>query len=353
MRICLIGAGFYGLRLSFVLKSHMPHAEVIIFEKNSRPCLGAVTNNQHRLHLGFHYPRCKETIKQCVQTFDDFSRIYSDCVEEIENNYYIVHKDSKVNSDCFSKTMSDFGIYYEVYDKPPQFLCLKNNSQFESFFKTNERKINLSKISSKIYNDAINAGVKIFMNKEVKEILENGKILGKDFIEQFDYVINCSYVNPSLLKSFETATKSEICLMGVLKPKRHFDHEFSSTICDGPFSSLYLADGGNFTISNVIKTPTIKSPNIKELYEIKSKLSENERLKICEEIITESEKYFNIRENFDLIGSYCAIKTKLLEDTNDYRGTFLTKQDRVINIISGKIQACLLLEKQLINGVFS
>jgi hypothetical protein len=249
--------------------------------------------------------------------------------------------------------MSDFGIYHEIYDKPPEFLCLRNEGQFESFFKTNERKINLNKISSKVYADAITAGVKILVNKEVEEILENGTVKGKGFTEQFDYVINCSYTNPKLLKSFETATKSEICLMGLLKPKRHFDKKFSSTICDGPFSSLYLADGGNFTISNVIKTPAVKSLDIKELYEIKKSLTELEKIKICEEIIEESEKYFNIRDNFDLIGSYCAVKTKLSKDINDYRGTFFTQEGKVINIISGKIQACLLLERQLIDGVFS
>ena len=353
MKICLVGAGFYGLRLSFALKSHMPDAEVVIFEKNSRTCLGAITNNQHRLHLGFHYPRCKETIRQCVQTFDDFSRIYSDCIEDIEDNYYIIHKDSKVNSDSFSRTMSDFGIYHEVHDIPPEHLCLKNISQFESFFKTNEKKINLGKISSKIYSDAISAGVKISLNREVEQILEDGTIIGKDFVEKFDYVINCSYTNPSLLKSFKTRTKSEICFMGLLRPKGHFGHTFSSTICDGPFSSLYPADKENFTISNVIKTPAIKSTNVGELHDILKKLEDHEKLKICEGIVVESEKYFNNRENFDLIGSYCAIKTKLLEDTNDYRGTFFTQQNRVINIISGKIQACLLLEKELIEGVFS
>ena len=353
MKICIVGAGFYGLRISFFLKNAFPSSKIVVLEKNSSPCREAIANNQHRLHLGFHYPRCEETISQCVETFDQFSKIYENCVEEIENNYYIVHKDSNVNSDDFSKTMSKFDIYHEISKEAPSFLHLKNIGQYESFFKTNERKINLNKISSRVHSDAVKSGVEILYNKQVLRILEDGTVIGKDFNEKFDFVINCSYTNQKLLDRFETETKSEICFMGLLRPKNPCYNKFSSTICDGPFSSLYPADNGNFTISNVIKTPAMKSSNVFDLYDIKSKLTENDKLKICEEIILESEKYFNIKDNFDLIGSYCSIKTKILHDVNDYRGTFFTRQGKVINVISGKIQACLLIEKQLKEEILS
>ena len=40
--------------------------QIDIFEKNTKLIQEAGSNNQHKLHLGFHYPRSMDTIKQVI-----------------------------------------------------------------------------------------------------------------------------------------------------------------------------------------------------------------------------------------------------------------------------------------------
>ena len=68
MKIAIIGGGFYGCYLAFKLKAKFKSKiEIDIFEKNKMLLNEAGNNNQWRLHLGFHYPRSKQTIKQCIK----------------------------------------------------------------------------------------------------------------------------------------------------------------------------------------------------------------------------------------------------------------------------------------------
>ena len=65
MRIAIIGGGFYGCYLAFKLKTKFKSKyKIDIFEKNNDLLKEAAINNQWRLHLGFHYPRSKQTIIQ-------------------------------------------------------------------------------------------------------------------------------------------------------------------------------------------------------------------------------------------------------------------------------------------------
>ena len=61
MRIAIIGAGFYGTYIAYKLSEQKKY-EVSIFEKNKNICCAA-SNNQYRLHTGFHYPRSIDTSK--------------------------------------------------------------------------------------------------------------------------------------------------------------------------------------------------------------------------------------------------------------------------------------------------
>ena len=61
MKIAVIGSGFFGSIISLVLsKSHKVH----LFEKEKDILNGASKINQFRFHLGFHYPRSPDTIRE-------------------------------------------------------------------------------------------------------------------------------------------------------------------------------------------------------------------------------------------------------------------------------------------------
>ena len=73
MKILIIGGGFYGFHLAKMLIEKSKNIDIDIFEKESSIFSGAFTNNQHRLHLGYHYPRSRETIRQSVDNYFKFS----------------------------------------------------------------------------------------------------------------------------------------------------------------------------------------------------------------------------------------------------------------------------------------
>ncbi len=79
MRIAIIGAGLFGcvsaIKLSQVsaIKLSQEGFDVVLYDKSS-PLKKAIVNNQHRIHLGFHYPRSLETIAECKRGYESFMK---------------------------------------------------------------------------------------------------------------------------------------------------------------------------------------------------------------------------------------------------------------------------------------
>ena len=69
MKVAVIGGGFYGIMASLELAKSDFVKEVFLFDKGRSLMNAAGKYNQARLHLGFHYPRSKLTVKQCIKGF--------------------------------------------------------------------------------------------------------------------------------------------------------------------------------------------------------------------------------------------------------------------------------------------
>ena len=149
MKIAIVGAGFYGARIAKVIKKTFKSSHVTIYEKNNQPFKEAVVNNQHRLHLGFHYPRCNETIIQANSSFQMFMSEYPECVYDIRNNLYIIHNESKVSLSNYLNVFDRHKIDYKLlrdYNNP----ILKNKHNYEGFVSTDEKKIDLRKLTERL-----------------------------------------------------------------------------------------------------------------------------------------------------------------------------------------------------------
>ena len=60
-KIAIIGAGWFGCHIAHQIKKKLNKFDIKLYEKEKDIFLGASSNNQNRLHLGFHYPRSKQT----------------------------------------------------------------------------------------------------------------------------------------------------------------------------------------------------------------------------------------------------------------------------------------------------
>jgi len=98
--ICIIGAGFFGLRLALLFAKQ--GKKVIVLEKENKAFKSASMINQARVHNGYHYPRSYTTALSSHNSYKVFCEEYSDCiVNNFQNIYAIAKKNSLTNSRQF------------------------------------------------------------------------------------------------------------------------------------------------------------------------------------------------------------------------------------------------------------
>ena len=74
--ICIIGGGWYGCYIAEYLLDNFNHLNITLIDERNDIFEGSSSNNQNRLHLGYHYPRSSETIIEAKKNFKKFGKIY-------------------------------------------------------------------------------------------------------------------------------------------------------------------------------------------------------------------------------------------------------------------------------------
>ena len=70
--ICIIGGGWYGCYIAEYLLEHFNYLNITIIDEKHDIFEGSSSNNQNRLHLGFHYPKCDITKNKCKLYYTKF-----------------------------------------------------------------------------------------------------------------------------------------------------------------------------------------------------------------------------------------------------------------------------------------
>ena len=104
----VIGAGIHGCTVAIELVKI--GYEVTIAEKKDDILLGASFSTHNRVHLGYHYPRSRETRIECKQGYDYFIKNFKDCLIFPEFYYLIEKNNSKVNVREYKEAMEDTGL---------------------------------------------------------------------------------------------------------------------------------------------------------------------------------------------------------------------------------------------------
>lgn len=327
MKICIIGAGFYGSFLAYKLcDNHKIH----IYEKSSNICTKAATNNQNRLHLGYHYPRSIETIDQIIQNYNDFHEEFEDCISTYQNSIYAIHQKSKID---FIKYVEIFDNYrnlnHSIVDKYNDiWYNVKNPNQFEGALATHEGVIDTKKMRLKILNKIIhNNNIKVFCNYNVEE--EDIYNLSK----KYDCVINCTYNIPDMGLFSYPEIKQEQCIILKINSKRYLNLPF--TIMDGPFCSIVPIDNKSSSLSSVRFTPFSKGKV--ESFDVK---------KVIDDILLHSQQYFYVQRQ-DIVDYYYSLKTKIKHDHDDQREAFVVREGNIFSVFSGKISCGFQILKDL------
>jgi hypothetical protein len=227
MNILVIGAGWYGCHLSKYLmdKGH----KVTIVDKTNTIFSGASSKNQNRLHLGFHYPRARDTIKECQSGFYKFKELYGSLLEPITNNYYFISKyGSKITMAEYVKIFepTDF-VECSLKDMP---LSITNVN--DTVLRVNEEYINPKK-SIEYFKKYL---MPFFYSIDSPQTFSSVKAIVDYVPVSFDYIINCSF------NHLEPIEYDHYELYVSFLYKIDTDDIFAYTIMDGEFFSIYPYD---------------------------------------------------------------------------------------------------------------
>ncbi len=340
MKIAIVGAGFYGTYIAYKLSKQKKY-KVSIFEKNKNICREAASNNQYRLHTGFHYPRSIDTVKQTIKGYKLFFKEFPDFVDIPNENLYLVNKRSKISFKNYKKIFNKLKVPNKEVNLK-NYNTLINIGNFQGAVNTKEGVIKIKKLiiflKKKIKNK-----VKFYLNTEIIKIDNlSGSVSTKNKIfNNYDLIINTTYSYPNLglcKKIFDI--KYEIA--GILKLKNPFKKSLGLTVMDGKFCSLYPYDNKFSTLSSVKYTPIYKSRNYQLI--MNKKILKNQ---IIKNIISHARKDFILPKklkNRSLILSY---KVKINNDSNDLRTSNFIRENKQISILCGKLDAALVIYKEI------
>lgn len=375
MKAAVIGGGIFGLYCADVLLEN--NFKVDVYEQGNSLCLGASQVNQARLHLGYHYPRSKETALQCIKGFYDFQYKFPKAINKSFKQYYAISSTgSKVTDKEYLRFCDELKLPYKIVKLPPDII---RPGTVKVVIEALEYAFDWKEVVNSLEEKIINNGGKILLNHKIIDGDVKGKVkklvsLHRDRknIENYDIVINAAYANINgLNKLFGLPLEPlsfEMCeMVKILLPQKY--NSIGVTIMDGNFTSVMpFGLTGYQTIHNVRKTPHERSDVGYPIFSCnkeknnKCKCDPN-NINICldckcrfksgyESIKEFAVKYLPYVENAKFIDSMFAVKTILnyVEDS-DARPSMLIQYDEAENyyvVFGGKINTIIDIGEKLI-----
>lgn len=197
-KIIIIGSGWYGCHIALLLNNYKDY-DITIIEKNDNIFDNSSYYNQNRLHSGYHYCRNYPTRNLCKKYYDKFIQQYSQCVDNIRNNYYVISNHS----------LMDYKTYTEIYEfEKFKFDIVKNNifqNIDEDLIRVKEEVINSDKVKKMFENKLLNLdNVHFLFNTKVLSVEKKQDIINvnceNEKIYSCDLLLDCTYNQLQLSK---------------------------------------------------------------------------------------------------------------------------------------------------------
>lgn len=333
-KVLIIGAGLFGIEIANTISDIC--SSVHIYEKKDSMFQGASSNNQHRFHIGLHYPRSDETIKQIKESSHKFFNKFSNCIFSIKENYYLIENNSKISSSDFYKKFIDSCNQVDETEIESD-IILDNVS---GSFLTCEKGISLHKLKKTLENTLkLNNNINVFFDCHNVE----------EYFKNYDYIINCSYWSAHLTS--EIKLKYELCNL-VLLEQPFGNKDVSYTVMDGDYPSMYRTENKDvFTLSSVLHTPFFKTNCYNEFLSNLNNINKNFNMnEVNNKIIEHGEEYFKLK-NKNIVGHYTTPKIKLEYDYNEKRTTEIIFDKKYITILQGKISTINSVSEKIFNYI--
>jgi len=335
MKIAIIGAGFFGTTIAIKLsKTHSVH----LYEKQNDILNQASKINQFRFHLGYHYPRSKNTLIEINNSHKMFNEFFSNKVFENTKNYYSVSKKkSKITFKKYINILNKFKLYYRI--------SKTKFPETSNLILTREKILNYFKFKKILRQKLKNSNVKTYFKRELKK---------KD-LNKYDKVIVSSYSsNNQILDKLGvsknlTKHRYELIEKILIKlPKKY--QKISHVVVDGKFVCLDPYLGTKYHLLSDVKYSKIEI--IKKIFPlfrstkkkyIDNKIHRNLKKSNFNKFISHGSKYLPFLKKAKYIGSYFVIRTlkENVEKTDERTGEIQIINQKFISVLSGKWNTCV------------
>lgn len=341
MKLAVIGSGFFGITLGLVLsKKH----EVDIYEKENSILNGASSSNQFRFHLGYHYPRSQKTMHEINKSKDLFISYFGKKIFGKTFNYYLVANTSKTSYKKYEQFLIKNNLYYVTKN------LFSNNKFIEKTILTKEKILNIFNfkkiVIDKIKKSNLNLKLKTEFNKKN--------------LEEYDKVIIATYSNNNLLlrklgiKKLSDYKFQLVEKILVKLPKQYSKKSFividGNYVCVDPYLGTkyhLLSDVKLSKLETTIgKFPTFKNKNKKYL---NKGIIKNIKISRFNKFINRSSSYLPFLREAKYIGSMYVVRTikKNKEKTDERTSSVNFHSNKILSVLSGKWNNCVLLAKNL------
>ncbi len=335
MKIGIVGGGWYGCHLGLVLKRR--GFDVEVHEAEADVLQLASVNNQARLHIGYHYPRCAVTRMQTVACFPRFMEAYPTFSKPIENNIYTVsHENSFLDFRTYCQIMAASGLDFTEVD--PAAFGLKG---VDGAIATQERVLDFDE-ARRFFRK--NLGDSLFLNSRISSLVDTGDGVRLNG-QKYDIAINCTwcalrtgqvkqnlFFEPTILLYYE-ATEP---FYGAL------------TVMDGPCFSVYPYDDKRYTLSHVACTARGHFASYAEAQAENDRLTAADidaiRAAMTEEVLKE---FPSFADRFRYLSPQLCVKTKY-ENRRASRDTSVKRHGNVLTVFSGKIDTVFIAEDMVL-----
>ena len=344
MKIIVIGAGIFGVTIAFELSKR--HA-VTLVDINNDILQNASKVNHNRLHFGFHYPRSKATAVQGIDSYKLFYDYFKDAITFDFENYYMIEKNSNVNSKSYETFCDD--LHLEYRKQYP--LIDMNFDNIESSYLTYEPIFDYDKVRLKLLNDLKQSSVRLVLNK---------KVTSKKDVEGYHAVINTSYFNVNKINRIFGLRETKLRLQSVIIPIFKWNmNKIGITIMDGKFCSI-MPKGFNedrFLLYHAKESIIYETESevIPELWYYGKEIIKNPLFKtVYDKIIAKrhintivkgSQEYFSFLKYCDIVDYWQTVRALPINDDDERLSIFEVSEQnnqKIISVLSGKISTCLL-----------
>jgi len=354
LRVGIIGGGIFGTSAAIELAKNF---KVTLFERGPELLRGATYANHNRHHYGFHYPRSRETARQCLSSRKEFESIYGGCLDFDFDHYYCVSKENtKTSPSDYLKFCRDMGLEFEEVDPDPKIL---DPSKIALCLKGREGVYDISRLRALVLKRMKEAGgIEVKLNapivgghfksggKKVLTALADGR---KPQEFEFDFVVSAIYGHTNQFCRWFgfRRQKFQFNLQELDVVELPLQRRIGVTVQDGPFPSIIpIANSYQYLMAHVIESQLVREiseADIPLLYRTSYVESNWERvLAVCREYIPILKDVKYVKSIFvDRV-----VDSKRLKD--DARLTELTDHGKgCYSIFAAKVITCVTTAKKL------